>query len=189
MPTLTTDDPSLAGYFREVWLGAKGFMRWPVDARFGMWGLFAALWPTSFVVLWLVIPRIAFLVVGLLAFVRWVRRNNPTRVRAAWILGAVMAVLILTLAPLLSWVEPLPWYVAGLAAPGVGAYLTSRIAPYVSKNIPLAYRLRVLRLAASRPRRTRDVATIEATDELLVVGDGIDLDVIRRPKLSLIKEV
>lgn len=179
------DDP--ARHFREVWVGAPGVGVWPVAARFAMWGLAIALWFPSWVVLAFIVPLITFPVLLVLAAMRYVKRHDPSLLLWARIGLIGGLVLLVSFKPSLTfWVESMHWALAVPLAPALAVFLTSRIAPYIDLNVPLRYRIGLLFGVARRPRRTRAVQSINVDEQVLVVGEDVDLDAYR-PKLSLIK--
>lgn len=155
-----SDSPArnIPGY----WLGdpSSGW-RWPFDATFTAWKVWALGLVPAFVALWLLLPLGVFLALSVRSIARWASPRLPLMLwrrkpRQGQLAGFFLLMLVLALVPNpRTWFLPLPWYLALLAAPLLSLFVTRAIMPWVTVNTPLSYWFGLLPRIASGPRARR----------------------------------
>lgn len=164
---------------RWVWLGPEGAFRWWFDATGAEWLIGFLMVGPAFIVFWLVAPF--GLLIGALSWFAsgWIARNGNVgfgspRVRR-WTWTVVILALVGLLFPsVLTWVLPMPWWLAAPSAVAASVALVRAARPYLDSNRPVTYWINTLSNIASGPRPLRPVA--EITPEGFMIIDGHDAE-------------
>lgn len=164
---------------RGVWLGPENAFRWPFDATYTEWLMgFLTVGP-AFVVLWLVAPF--GVLIGALTWMAagWIARNGNFGYGSIktkrWTWAAVITSLTLLIIPsVMTWVLPMPWWLAIPSAVATSALMVRAARPYLDGNRPVGYWITTLSNIASGPRPVRPVA--EITPEGFAIIDGHDTE-------------
>lgn len=179
------------------WLGdpSSGW-RWPFDATFTAWKVWALAVIPAFVLLWLIVPVGIFIIYAAMVLAAAARRGAPPifvgrHNVTPWVGAATVALFAVGLTPNpLAWFVPLPIYLAAVVAPLLALFFARTVMPWIETNTPMSYWLRLLPRVAAGPRPRRSPRTLQSTspgsdsdvwDPILLHALTIDPKDIRMP--------
>lgn len=151
------DDPGVK--IRAPWLGPAGAWRWPWDASYTSWALWAGTTAVGGALLHLAIPVVlvvAGAAYGVSRYTAALLAPERTKLVRRSLYWTLMLLSGLSVPSWRFWVFPMSFWVSLVVAPLLAVWVVRKWGKYVDSNRPLAYWLTVPGAAARGPRLDKE---------------------------------
>lgn len=136
----------------NIWLGAKGAVRWPFDATFDQWYLGMRLAALSSILFWIIVPQTLVYMSFAWLIAAKISKSFEEQKRMRLIIFGMLTFLIVSFVGFSSMLRPMNIILAAVFGIVAGVVIAVKLGHHITEERPFRYWMNLPAVIAAGPR-------------------------------------